>query len=193
MLDLRDRIGDSFPDRITVETYGPGYEIVKEMNPKTPYQAQFSLAYCVSAAFIEGAVGLSQFTPDRFTPEGRRKSDILAFMPQIRGVVADDLTAKYPAAWPTRIAVELVNGKTLRGAADFPRGNPENPVTTEELETKFGRLVAPRFGSDVARSAIAWVNGIETCKNIATEFADPIATALRTAVKRDVIEVESYG
>ena len=39
---------------IHIETYGPGYEIVKNMAPATPYQAKFSIAYCVAAALLEG-------------------------------------------------------------------------------------------------------------------------------------------
>ena len=43
---------------IHIETYGPGFEIVKEMNPGTPYQAKFSIAYCVAAALLEGGAAL---------------------------------------------------------------------------------------------------------------------------------------
>ena len=59
-LDIRARAGWSGDDvlrevaGVTIETYGPGFEIVKEMNPRTPYQAKFSLAYCVAAALARG-------------------------------------------------------------------------------------------------------------------------------------------
>src|SRR4051812_19401798 len=46
---------------IHIATYGPGFEIVKEMNPRSPYQAKFSIAYCVAAALTEGRVSLDQF------------------------------------------------------------------------------------------------------------------------------------
>lgn len=190
MLELRDHVGvGDFPKQITVETYGPGYEIVKEMDPKTPYQAQFSLAYCVSAALMDGAVDLFQFTPDIFTPTGRRESAALAFLPQIRVVVADDLTAKYPAAWPTRLTVEMSNGTTLHGAADFPRGNPENPVTNEELETKFMRLVAPRFGSALGRLGVELICSLGECADMA-DFGASLATGLRAAITRPVVVEE---
>jgi 2-methylcitrate dehydratase PrpD len=181
MLDLRDRVVNPFPERITVETYGPGYAIVKEMDPQTPYQAQFSLAYCVSAALMEGMVGLRQFGPERFTPEARRESAILSFLPQIRVVVADDLTAKYPAAWPTRISIELEDGSIVSGAADFPRGNPENPVTTEELETKFMRLVFLRFGEEVALLGAKLAQSVDDCGDMRSDFGIPLSDALRTA------------
>jgi hypothetical protein len=51
----------------------------------------------------------------------------------------------------------------LRGTSDYPRGNPEHPVSTEGLEQKFFSLVAPRFGDGVARRAIERIRAIETC------------------------------
>lgn len=171
-LDLRPRAHADAIKGIEIETYGPGYEIVKEMNPRTPYSGKFSLAYCVCAALVDGSVGLEQFAQERFAPNGVRHTEIASLLQRTRVIVADDLTAKYPAAWPARLAIQLSNGTTLRAASDFPRGNPENPVTTEQLEAKFVALVTPAFGSDVAQRGLELVRGIETCDDVATPFRD---------------------
>ena len=131
---------------VDIETYGPGYEIVKESNPGTPYRAKFSLAYCVAAALLEGQVGLDQFSDDRFDGDGVVEPRIAALLPGIRVSVQDDLTATYPARWPTRVTVTLRDGAREHGSSDYPRGNPENPVSTAVLEEKFLALVGPRFG-----------------------------------------------
>jgi 2-methylcitrate dehydratase PrpD len=162
-------------DRITqieIETYGPGWEIVKEQNPRTPYQAKFSLVYCVAAALLEGCIGLEQFSPGRFHEQGVQRADIAALMGRTRVTVADDLTAKYPTAWPVRLAVTLDDGTVLRGAADFPRGNPENPVTAGVLEEKFLSLVGARFGAKTANRALDAARSIETCGDMAGVFCD---------------------
>jgi 2-methylcitrate dehydratase PrpD len=145
---------------IHIETYGPGYEIVKEMRPRTPYQEKFSIAYCVAAALMEGRVGLEQFGVDRF--------DLLA---RTQVTVADDLTAKYPSAWPARLAITMENGEVLFGGADYPRGNPENPVSTAELRSKFQDLVTPRCGGDAARRALAAVDALDDCPDMALAFS----------------------
>jgi 2-methylcitrate dehydratase PrpD len=163
---------------IDIATYGPGFEIVKEPNPRTPYAGKFSLAYCVAAALIDGRVGLEQFADDRFGADGVRHPAIASLLSRTRVHLADDLTAKYPAAWPARLAIELNDGQVLRGAADFPRGNPENPVSTEELEAKFVALVAPRFGADVAQRGIALIHAIDRCDDMATLFPDLAPNAL---------------
>jgi 2-methylcitrate dehydratase PrpD len=156
---------------VHIEMYGPGYEIVKERNPRTPYQAKFSVAYTVAAAFVEGRVGLEQFATGRFEPEGVCDPAIAALLASTRVTVADDLTARYPAAWPARVTVTLESGETRMVCAAYPRGNPENPVSTEELERKFHALVGPRFGKDAARRAIETVHALEACPDMANAFA----------------------
>ena len=166
----RDEVLDAVSG-VEIETYGPGYEIVKEMNPRTPYQAKFSLAYCVAAALLEGQLGLEQFAAERFGPDGVRDRTIAGLLQRIRVVVADDLTGKYPSAWSARLALTLKDGASERGASDHPRGNAENPVSTEELEKKFSTLVGSRFGDDTARSALAALHSMEHCPDMATLFA----------------------
>ncbi len=155
---------------IHIETYGPGYEIVKEMDPRTAYQAKFSIAYVVAAALVDGRVGLEQFSPERFGPAGVRHPAIAALLQRTRVTVGGDLTRAYPAAWPARLTIVLGDGTVLRGASEYPRGNPENPVTTADLEEKFLALVGPRYGADVACRALDAVRAIASCQDVADAF-----------------------
>ena len=158
-------------DCIEIETYGPGYDIVKEMNPGTPYRAKFSLAYCVAAALLEGQVGLAQFSDDRFGGDGVREPNIAELLPRIRVAVADDLTTMYPARWPTRIMIVLRTGERMCATSDYPRGNPENPVGTALLEEKFLSLVRARFGGERAHRALDAVRSIEDYSDMRESFA----------------------
>ena len=156
---------------IEIETYGPGYEIVKEMNPRSPYQAKFSLAYCVAVALLDGEVGLTQFAPERFGPEGVRVPSISALLSRTRVTVDEALTRRYPAAWPTRLTLALRDGSTLRAATDYPRGNAENPVGTTQLQDKLVALVEPRFGRDAAMATLAAVDMLPRASDMAAVFA----------------------
>jgi 2-methylcitrate dehydratase PrpD len=155
---------------VDVETYGPGYEIVNETNPRSPYQGKFSMAYCVAAALLEGQVGLAQFTAERFGAGGVREPSIAALLPRIRVTVAEDLTARYPTAWPARLTLTLDDNSQLCGASEYPRGNPGNPVSTRELEEKLVALVAPRFGSACADAAIAAVASLPASPDVSRVF-----------------------
>ena len=157
---------------VDVATYASGFEIVKERNPRTPYQAKFSLAYCVAVALVEGRVGLEQFTPDRFSDQGVTDPAIGTLLERIRITVTPELTARYPAEWGTRVRFTRRDGTTTELAAAFPRGNPENPVSTDMLEGKFRGLVSVRLGAEAAERAIRAVHALERCSDMASAFAD---------------------
>ncbi len=155
---------------IEVETYAPGFEIVKESRPRTPYQAKFSMAYCVAVALLEGRAGLEQFAAGRLTANGVSLPALASLIERTRVRVAEDLTAKYPAAWPARVTVTLADGSRVCDASDYPRGNPENPIDRRDLEEKLIALVAPRFGADTANRAAAAVGRLRRSPDITGDF-----------------------
>jgi 2-methylcitrate dehydratase PrpD len=159
-------------DSIEIETYGPGYEIVKEQHPGSTYEAKFSIAYCVAAGLLTGGAPLDVFSADHFANGDVSNCDFAALLERTRVSVAEDLTAKYPGAWPTRVRITLNDGKTIDGASDFPIGNPENPVSTEQLEAKFTGLVAPRWGQDAAARAIKLVHRLAAVRDMNTPFRE---------------------
>jgi 2-methylcitrate dehydratase PrpD len=177
-LDLRSQQKWSAEDVLTkvidihIETYGPGHEIVKQLNPGSPFQAKFSIAYCVAAGLLEGRVGLEQFSAERFTADGTKKGAISDLLRCTRVTVADDLTRKYPSAWPARLTLRLRDGSVLRVASDHARGNPENPVSTSELESKFMTLVESRFGGATANAALRAAHSLGACHDMAELFRD---------------------
>ena len=152
---------------VRLSTYGPGWEIVSEERPRTPYQAKFSLSYVVGVALLEGEVGLSQFGPERFGPAGVTDPELAGLLSRIKPSVSAELTAMYPAAWPARTEIELKDGRVFTAGGDFPRGNMENPVSTEALEAKFRGLVEPRLGGAVVKRAIELVRTLEDASDMA--------------------------
>jgi len=176
-IDIRTRRGWTPRDvlaavsALEIETYGPGYAIVSEMSPRTPYQAKFSLAYCTVAALVEGRVDLAQFSAERFGDDGVREPLIREMLARTRVVVADDLTAKYPGAWPVRLTLTLSDRTRESVASDYPRGNAENPVSTAALEQKLAALVGGRFGDKVARAALSALRGLDRADDLAVVFS----------------------
>ena len=176
---------------IAIDTYGPGFDIVQEMNPRTPYQAKFSLAYCAAVALLEGRVGLEQFSADRFCADGVRDPAIAGLLQRTRVSVADDLSAKYPAAWPARLRIRLNDGTELARSSDYPRGNPENPVTSLELEEKFRALIIPRYDANVAARALTALQQLPDCDDLATVF--PLVLADFASADNSALAVMPHG
>jgi 2-methylcitrate dehydratase PrpD len=101
-----------------------------------------------------------------------KHAPIAALLPKIAVQVEQDLTAMYPSAWPARLAITLRDGTVMRGESRFPRGNPENPVSTPELEEKFVGLVSPLYGDAIAERALAVVRSMPGRADMATAFDD---------------------
>lgn len=159
-------------DAIEIITYGPGLDIIKQMDPRTPYQAKFSIAYAVAAALVDGQVGLDQFGPERFGTNGIADREIAWLVERTRIGEDASLTAKYPVAWPSRVVLRLRDGTSIGGEVEYPRGNPENPVTTLSLEKKFRTLVGSRFGVAVAERALEAVRTLDGVRDMAGVFRE---------------------
>jgi 2-methylcitrate dehydratase PrpD len=54
---------------------------------------------------------------------------------------------------------------------DFPKGDPENPASDEEIIAKFNSLTEPHFDETRREKIITAVNRLEALSNIA-ELAD---------------------
>ena len=158
---------------VDIETYGPGYEIVKERNPAHAVrgEVQHRVLRGRRAAVRRCAARRVLVRPFRRT-RCRRCRIIAALLARTRVTVADDLTAKYPNAWPTRVNIDLADGNDVRGASDYPRGQSRESGDHAQLEDKFMALVAPRWGERAAKRAIAIVTDVESCGDMAEAFRD---------------------
>jgi 2-methylcitrate dehydratase PrpD len=164
---------------IEIALYGPGYAIVQEPNPQTPYHAKFSAAYCVAAGLSEGRVGLEQFSDDRFDRDGVRDSEIARVMQCTSVRVDDELSIRYPERWPSRVTLRLDDGRVLERENDFPLGHPENPVAVEALEQKARDLIAPRFGGTLADAVVELTRDLEFVPNLSKAMNALLAASTR--------------
>jgi 2-methylcitrate dehydratase PrpD len=173
---LREKLGwrsseaSEFVAGIDITTYRQGFEIVKDMNPKTPFRAKFSLAYVTAAALQEGRIGLEQFDGTRFNDAGVVQPDIAALLPRVHIKVSEELTAQYPKAWPAVVSVTLKDGSVLKSEGRHPRGSPENPVSSLHLKNKFRALVEPRWGQSLAEKSLQAVERLRFARDVAGVF-----------------------
>lgn len=139
-LALKLRAGGLEPDTIDsirVKTYSNAVDLVGSSDYSTPYKAKFSLPYCVARAFTDGAVDLGSFDLNKPVP-GRVKR-----LTGLCTVITDrQIEEAYPGKWAAALEVSLKNGTVLKERTDYPRGDPENPATLNDLQDKFRKLAA---------------------------------------------------
>jgi len=128
---------------VTVYVYQGALDLLENVKAHTPYLAKFNLPFCVATALNFGHVDLDDFTTDRLT-----HSEILRLMGAISVKGDPELTRLYPQKWPTRVEIELTNGRRYSGYCEYPKGDPENPISEKELIEKFNKLCADIITKD---------------------------------------------
>lgn len=152
MLDIRQReaLSASQIAAIRVETYQTALDVTGNFEPRTAFEAKFSLPYVVAHALLHGAVRLNAFEPQRL-----EDADIRSLMARTQLVADPQLSAGFPAQRAARIVVTLHDGRVIEQFAPCRKGDPEAPLSDADLEDKFLELASPVVGDAPARQLLA--------------------------------------
>ncbi len=146
---------------IKVKTYSIARDIVGNPDPRTPFEAKFSLPYCLARALVDGELVLESFDPAVI------KDPKVWELISICSVDDDSqMNNLYPARWPSCLEITLKNGQVLRKETSYPKGDPENPVSKDELELKFKRLASMTKDETRVEGIINDLDDLENVKNI---------------------------
>lgn len=142
-LALRPQVTDlSTVRRIEVETYPVAIDVAGNAAPATPYEAKFSIAFCVATALAHGQVGVDAFTDGRVAEPALR-----TLMDTVEATGSPRFEEAFPAMRGAEIAIHLADGKVLRHHQPTRVGSPHYPCTDADLSTKFRGLADPILGS----------------------------------------------
>ena len=122
-------------ENITVKTYQVAIDITDDPDPATVYAAKFSMQFCTALSLLTGKGGLEAFHEQTLWDE-----NIRTLMKRVNVQVDPEMDEAYPEKWGTKVEIRLTNGKVITRETDFPKGDPENPVTAKELQMKFMNL-----------------------------------------------------
>ena len=147
---------DIYPEqveRVEVAVLEAGWSLVceprvRKYSPANSVDAQFSMPYGAAVALIDRAAGLDQFTGESF-----RSSLIKSLMGKV--VLQKDMRIEknFPVEWPALVSVHMTNGAHYEKYVRFPKGDPENPLTWQELSAKFHSLGSVFFPRPAANKS----------------------------------------
>jgi 2-methylcitrate dehydratase PrpD len=134
--------------------------------PSTIVEAQFSIPYTVTAAWIDGGLRTAHFSDD-----GLRRADILALTRRVRPYVDAQIDRDFSrVVTPAKVTVQFRDGTTIERRVDYPKGHPRNPMTEAEFAAKTADCVtyaAQRMPADTAARLAATVDRLEALPKIA--------------------------
>lgn len=133
-------------ESITIHTYWFAWHEIgsepEKWHPTTRESADHSLPFIVSAVLIDGA-----FSDEIFSEERIRDPKVHALADKVSVKQDPEFTRRFSAAIPCRLEIRTRRGELKTAAVEYPRGHVKNPMTDEEVETKF-RTLAGRVLSD---------------------------------------------
>lgn len=151
MLDIRaqHRLDPAQIESIRVDTYKTALDVTGNFEPRTAFEAKFSLPYVVGHALLYGAVRLNAFEDERLADGAIR-----ALMGRTKLVADPDLSAKFPNVRAARVTVQMRDGRVIEQFAPCRKGDPEAPLTDADLDDKFLELASPVIGAGPARTLL---------------------------------------
>jgi 2-methylcitrate dehydratase PrpD len=148
-------------ESIRVSIYQAAIDLLGNVQPDTPFGAKFNLPFCVATAIAYGSAGLDAFTETRL-----QDHEVRRLMSLVTVASDNQFTEAYPDKWMARVEIRTKGGGCFSSQVDYPKGDPENPLSPVELCDKFHRLTGGLIDSRVADVLIEKVTNLEAMPDV---------------------------
>jgi 2-methylcitrate dehydratase PrpD len=119
-----------------------GWTLVSEpraqkYKPQSVVDAQFSMPFGAAIALLHRRAGLEEFTA-----EYAQSNEVRRMMGRLTLLKDNRLDRNFPKEWNARVTIFLNDGRQYEKFIQHPKGDPENPLSWEELIAKFKSLAS---------------------------------------------------
>ena len=123
-------------ESITVKTYDLAVSGHDHVNIPGSYSAKMSIPYSLAVGLIYGKAGLQEFSDDVV-----KNSDVLELTKKVSVTADEELSNKFPNIQAAIVSVKTKNDVSYEERVDFPKGEPENPLTDQEFRDRYDGLM----------------------------------------------------
>ena len=146
MLAARMNILFNEIDDLVVETFDRALTLPNQNEPQSSEAAQYSIPFCIALGLVHGEKALLPLK-DRYLHD----PTVTALARRIYLSSPSDYVDAFPSTTPARVTIRA-KGQKETIEVRFPRGDPQNPLTDNDLQAKFVTLAALRpFAETTAR------------------------------------------
>ncbi|MDT8323570.1 MAG: MmgE/PrpD family protein [Bacteroidota bacterium] len=103
--------------------------------PESRETADHSLPYCIAACLVDHKI-----TTQSFSDEKLKDARIWEVIDKIKGEASVEFERMFPAKQPSRVVIRTTDGKEVEAYLEYPKGDPREPMTQEDLDNKFAAL-----------------------------------------------------
>ena len=154
-----------FPEQIAsvkVYIYPNAIRLAGIRIPKDQDETKFSIPYTLACALLQGSYGIADMDPPKRTKE------ILRIIGSIEMIPDESMEDRAKGIRGTRVEIRKTDGTVLSETVLTPKGDPENPLTREDILRKLTTCAGEKGGREeltgLVRS-IEEMGGKETFSN----------------------------
>jgi 2-methylcitrate dehydratase PrpD len=146
---------------IRVISYQAAVYLHDHIDIPNPASAKMSTPYSVAVALVSGKAGMAEFSPECISD-----SFIASLTRKVKVCSDEALTALTPHKRPAIVEATTHSNRIYIARVDLPKGEPETPLSKEELQEKFLSLALYRDKSLKNAKAI-----MQTVWNLETDIS----------------------
>lgn len=130
-------------------------------DPRTVVDAQFSLPYAIACGLVKGHENI-----DDYTNESIRDPEVLSLAKKVSWVLDPEIEKVYPKYYPCTVEVTMKDKTKEICHIEYPKGDPENPVSWEEAVEKFRFMAGHEMGTCRIERIIELCSRLDQLENL---------------------------
>ncbi|MFO7841110.1 MAG: MmgE/PrpD family protein [Fidelibacterota bacterium] len=139
-------------ESVTVTTIARACDILfdpHKYRPDSRETADHSLPYCIACALVD-----RQVTTQSFDDEKLNDPRIWEVIDKIQGEASEEFEKMFPAKQPSRVRIKLRNGEEHSVYLEYPKGDPREPMTQNDLDAKVAALCGSGFDPEQLKETV---------------------------------------
>ncbi len=148
-------------DRVEGHIHPLADQILIHTHPRTGLEAKFSMEACIALALVDGQINRRSFADYKITSR-----PIKDMMNRVGREVKTGEKAGPAEFGPATVKVFLKNGELLQARVEKAKGNPENPLSPEEIQEKYRDCCSGIIPEESIEESVALVDDLERLENI---------------------------
>jgi 2-methylcitrate dehydratase PrpD len=135
--------------------------IESKYKPQSIVDAQFSMPFGAASALLYGRAGLKEFQPSMILSRPVRET-----MRKVECIVDPELDRTFPKQWRATAEILTEDEKRYSTMVEYPRGDPENPLSWDEMKERFHELAGEVIKKDQRLKIVEAVEKLDGIKDM---------------------------
>ena len=129
--------------------------------PQDEAGTRFNIAFAVSLAIVKGKAGINEFSM-----ENTKNQQIGDLFNKVKIINDSSFELKENNIRGAEVEIILKNNTRLKKRIVLPKGEPENPLTKEELYDKFNDCIGKFWSNEKKEKVLEYIQNLDEVDNI---------------------------